>query len=130
MWCIGRITAEYRRRMYELLGLYAKPYARDEPVVCLDEKSKQLLNKPAPIAGGRPGPDWPSKITNTGGPAPATCSWRWSPRPRHRGGGDPPADQAGLCGIRAGSDSGVYAKAKLHLVLDNLNTHFRVRSRK
>ena len=26
MWCIGRITAEYRERMYDLLGLYAKPY--------------------------------------------------------------------------------------------------------
>src|ERR1043165_8091266 len=45
MWCIGRITAEYRERMYDLLGLYAKPYDAAEPVVCLDEKSKQLLKQ-------------------------------------------------------------------------------------
>ena len=43
MWCIGRITAEYRERMYDLLALYAKPYDVLEPVICLDEKSKQLL---------------------------------------------------------------------------------------
>src|ERR1041384_2018823 len=38
MWCIGRITTEYRERMYDLLGLYAKPYDATEPVICLDEK--------------------------------------------------------------------------------------------
>ena len=40
MWCIGRITAEYRERMYDLLGLYAKPYDPSEPVVCLDESQE------------------------------------------------------------------------------------------
>ena len=51
MWCIGRITAEYRERMYDLLGLYAEPYDPAEPVVCLDEKSKQLLKQTrSPIA--------------------------------------------------------------------------------
>jgi len=34
MWCIGRITEEYRERMYDVLGLYAKPYNAAEPVVC------------------------------------------------------------------------------------------------
>ena len=43
MWCIGKITAEYRERMYALCDLYARPYDRQEPVVCLDEKSSQLL---------------------------------------------------------------------------------------
>jgi hypothetical protein len=51
MWCIGRITAEYRDRMYGLLVLYARPYDALEPVVCVDEKSKQLLRQTrAPIA--------------------------------------------------------------------------------
>ena len=45
MWCIGQITAEYRERMYDLLGLYAEPYNPAEPVICLDEKSKQLLQQ-------------------------------------------------------------------------------------
>ena len=43
MWCIGEFTAEYRRRMYELLALYARPYDAREPVICVDEKCKQLL---------------------------------------------------------------------------------------
>ena len=56
MWCIGRITAEYRERMYDLLGLYAKAYDAAEPVICLDEKSKQLLEqtrRPLPTSAGQ-----------------------------------------------------------------------------
>ena len=41
MWCIGKITDEYRQRMHALLALYARPYRAEEPVVCMDEKSKQ-----------------------------------------------------------------------------------------
>jgi DDE superfamily endonuclease len=43
MWCITKITAEYRKKMYRILKLYAKPYDKRFPVVCFDEKSKQLL---------------------------------------------------------------------------------------
>ncbi len=43
MWCIAALTAEYRKRMYHLLALYARPLRRDEPIVCVDEKSLQLL---------------------------------------------------------------------------------------
>ena len=51
MWCIGKITAEYRQRMYDLLELYARPYREEEPVICVDEKSKQLLQQTrTPIA--------------------------------------------------------------------------------
>lgn len=45
MWCIGELTEEYRRRMYELLDLDARPHDPREPVVCLDEKCKQLLRE-------------------------------------------------------------------------------------
>jgi len=45
MWCIGELTAEYRRRMYGLLDLYARPHDPREPVICVDEKSKQLLRE-------------------------------------------------------------------------------------
>ncbi len=57
MWCIGKMTEEYRQRMYDLLDLYARPLQREEPVVCLDEKSKQLLKDsrtPLPIRPGMP----------------------------------------------------------------------------
>lgn len=43
MWCIAEITQEYRKRMYRLMDLYKKPYNPKLPVVCFDEKSKQLL---------------------------------------------------------------------------------------
>jgi DDE superfamily endonuclease len=43
MWCIQEITKEYRTRMYRLLALYKLPYDPNQPVVCMDEKSKQLL---------------------------------------------------------------------------------------
>jgi hypothetical protein len=55
MWCIGEITAEYRRRMYELLALYARPYDEREPVICLDEKCKQLLRQTRPSLPATPG---------------------------------------------------------------------------
>ncbi len=55
MWCIGVLTSEYRKRMYHLLALYARPARKDEPVVCIDEKSLQLLaDSRAPVAM-RPG---------------------------------------------------------------------------
>ena len=43
MWCVGELTHEYRQRMYDLLALYALPWNPREPVVCIDEKSLQLL---------------------------------------------------------------------------------------
>ena len=44
MWCIPKITPDYIERMEDVLDLYAKPYDPQEPVLCLDEKSKQLLS--------------------------------------------------------------------------------------
>jgi len=43
MWCIQEITEEYRARMYRLLELYKQPYDPSQPMICMDEKSKQLL---------------------------------------------------------------------------------------
>ena len=43
MWCIGTMTRQYRERMYSLLDLYEHRGSREYPVVCMDEKSKQLL---------------------------------------------------------------------------------------
>jgi len=44
MWCIAKLTREYRRRIYKLLDLYNLPYNPLQPVVCMDEKSKQLIS--------------------------------------------------------------------------------------
>ena len=43
MWCIGKLTEEYHRRMHHVLDVYAQPYREREPVICIDEKSKQLI---------------------------------------------------------------------------------------
>ena len=43
MWCIPKLTLEFKERMENLLELYGKTYDAKNPVVCLDEKSKQLL---------------------------------------------------------------------------------------
>ena len=73
MWCVGRLTEEYRQLMYDLLELYARPFRSREPVVWLDEKSKQLLEdsrRPLPI-----GPACQSKwTTNTFVAERAICS--------------------------------------------------------
>lgn len=55
MWCIAAITTEYRERMYKVLDLYKEPYNKGFPVVCIDEKSKQLLEDsrtPIPLKPG------------------------------------------------------------------------------
>jgi hypothetical protein len=55
MWCIQEITPEYRKRMYRLLDLYGKGYDAVHPVVCMDEKSKQLLEDIREPIAAKPG---------------------------------------------------------------------------
>ncbi len=44
MWCIPTVDAAFIKQMEEVLSVYEKPYDRNEPVVCLDEKPIQLLD--------------------------------------------------------------------------------------
>jgi len=41
--------------MYDLLELYAQPYREREPVICIDEKSKQLVRDSRPALAMRTG---------------------------------------------------------------------------
>jgi DDE superfamily endonuclease len=126
MWCIGTLTEEYRRRMYDVLELYARPYRECEPVICIDEKSKQLIRDSRALLPMKPG-------------APAKCDYEYV-----RGGTcnvfvavEPKAGRRviDVTERRTKPDfvdfvrqllEGTYASAhKIHLVLDNLNTHFR-----
>ena len=126
MWCIGKLTEEYRRRMYDLLALYAKPLRRDEPVICIDEKSLQLLGhsrEPLPMAAHAAyKQDYEYKRNGTANLFVAV---------------EPKAGQriVSVTEQRTKVDfvafvgdllAGAYATARrVHLVLDNLNTHFR-----
>jgi hypothetical protein len=126
MWCIGRLTEEYQTRMYRLLDLYALPYLAREPVVCIDEKSKQMLKdtrSPLPL---KPGvlakQDYEYKRAGT-------CNLFMAVEPKGE------RRIVEVTGRRTKVDfvsfvcrllKTVYARArKVHLVLDNLNTHFR-----
>lgn len=57
MWCIPELTKEYIERMMDILEVYERSYNSLEPVICLDEKSIQLLahtREPLPVKPGTP----------------------------------------------------------------------------
>lgn len=126
MWCVGTLTEEYRRRMYDLLALYARPFRSFEPVVCLDEKSTQLLaDSRRPLAMRKGTPLRQDYEYVRGG----TCNLFVAVEPQagrrtvevtqHRGKADFVAFVRHLL-------QQVYRSARrIHLVVDNLNTHFR-----
>jgi DDE superfamily endonuclease len=126
MWCIGTLNPEYRRRMYHLLQLYARPLSKTEPVICIDEKSLQLLaHTRQPLAMSAHGPlkqDYEYKrhgTTNLFVAVEPLSGQRIVTVTQHRGKVDFVAFVQELL-------TGAYAKARcVHLVLDNLNTHFR-----
>jgi hypothetical protein len=125
MWCIGHLSVEYRQRMEALCELYARPYDAQEPVVCLDEKSKQLLTASRPDLAAQPGQvakqDYEYRRQGT-------CNLLVAVEPKggHREVGvTARRTKAEFVQFVCGLLSTVYAGArKLHLVVDNLNTHF------
>jgi len=57
MWCIQKITPEYKKRMYDILDLYEEEYDQKRPVIGFDEKPKQLIGEkrtPIPLKPGKP----------------------------------------------------------------------------
>lgn len=126
MWCIGELTDEYRSRMYALLALYAKPRSPAEPVVCIDEKSLQLIgHSRVPL---RMASHSPEKVdyeyvrngtTNLFVAVEPKAGQRIVAVTARRGKVDFVEFVSNLL-------RNTYAKARrVHLVLDNLNTHFR-----
>ncbi len=126
MWCIGALTEEYRRRMYALLELYARPVSPAEPVVCIDEKSLQLIGHsraPLPMASRSPMKvDYEyvrNGTTNLFVAVEPKAGLRIVSVTEHRG----KVDFVAFIGELL---TNAYAKARrVHLVLDNLNIHFR-----
>jgi len=126
MWCIGTLTEQYRERMYNLLELYARPLKLDEPVICIDEKSLQLLGQSratlpmAACASAKQDYEYTRHgTTNLFVAVEPKAGRRIVSVTKRRGKVDFVAFVDGLL-------TGAYAKARrVHLVLDNLNTHFR-----
>ena len=126
MWCIGSLTAEYRERMHALCDLYGQAHNPAEPVVCVDEKSKQVVRASRPELAARPGQCAKQDYEYVRGGT-RNIFMAVEPSGGHR--------ETAVTARRTKSDfvhfvcgllSGTYQHvAKLHLVLDNLNTHFR-----
>lgn len=126
MWSIPEITAEFRQRMYELLDLYQEPYNPQEPILCLDEKSKQLLaniRQPIIVKPGRVSKqDYQYErkgVRNIFLAVEPKAGRRATQVSQRRTKTDFAKFVRGLIKKKQ------YQKAKkVHLVVDNLNTHF------
>jgi hypothetical protein len=125
MWCIAQITPEYRGRMYKLLALYALSYNKQYPVVCMDEKSKQLIEDvraSIPLKPGSPA-KYDGEYRRMGtrnifvAIEPLAGKRRIKVTPQRKKG-----DFAYF--IKELIDQDYPQAKKIRLVLDNLNTHF------
>lgn len=125
MWCIATITPEYRERMYRLLDLYEEGYDPVRPVVCMDEKSKQLIEDARrPIA------------MKAGGPARHDYEYRRKGTRNIFVAVEPKAGRRTITvtATRKKRDFAVFIRdlaqneyggaKEVRIVLDNLNTHF------
>jgi hypothetical protein len=126
MWCIGTLTREYRSRMYALLELYARPRSKAEPVICIDEKSMQLLNhsrEALPMGSHSPVKQDYEYVRN------GTTNLFVAVEPKAGQRIVSVTERRGKVDFVAFINellTGAYAKARrIHLVLDNLNTHFK-----
>jgi len=120
------LTAGYRKRMYDLLDLYKRPLKDSEPVLCIDEKSLQLLDhtrKPLPMSAGKPARlDYEYARRGT-----TNLFVAVEPRAGKRVGSvTQRRTKADFVAFVEDLVGRTYAAAtRVHLVLDNLNIHFR-----
>lgn len=54
-WCMPELDEEFIEKMEDVLKVYERPYNKQRPVVCLDEKPIQLLDEIRPPSGILPG---------------------------------------------------------------------------
>lgn len=125
MWCVPRLTMPYIERMEDILDLYAKPYNPQRPMVCFDEKSKQLLAPKRPSLLMRPGRverfDYEYVRCGTGNLflfVEPKAGLRYVRVTRHRK--QPDVAQC----LQWLVDEWYPGIAMIDVVLDNLNTHF------
>ncbi|MBI2436295.1 MAG: transposase [Candidatus Magasanikbacteria bacterium] len=126
MWCIPEVTPEFVERMEDVLALYEKPYNPKEPVICMDEKSKQLLankRKSKPAKAGKPRKtDYEYKRSGTRNIFLAVepkAGFRKVKVTQHRKKPDFTRFIKELTAIDRYRET-----EKIHVVVDNLNTHF------
>ncbi len=123
MWCVPKLDDEYIERMEDVLAIYEKPYDPDEPVVCLDEKPVQLLadkRDPQPVQSGRVArQDYEYKRNGT-----VNVFRAIEPKAGRHFTKVTPNRKKPKFAAFVKSIVRAYPKAKkIHLVMDNLNTH-------
>jgi hypothetical protein len=126
MWCVPKLTPEFIERMEDILELYARPYNPKEPVLNFDEKSKQLIEDTRTVTNTKEGKsrrrDYEYKRNGT-----RNIFVTVEPKGGHR--------EVTVTKHRKKSDFAEEIKRiihlpryknakKIHIVLDNLNTHF------
>lgn len=126
MWCIPEVTPQFVERMEVVLDLYEKPYDSKEPVICVDEKSKQLIKNTRKSKSAKIGKpkrtDYEYQRNGTQNIFMAVepkAGFRKTKATKYR----KCPDFARF--IKELANLNRFQKiTKLHLVLDNLNTHF------
>lgn len=125
MWCVANLDAEYIRRMENLLDLYQRPASKVHPVVCLDEKPLVLrrdFHQSIPCKPGRIARRDYEYIK--GGTANAFVAV--APKLGRHVIKITPNRKAPMFAEMLRTLSAKFAHAKrIHLVVDNLNTHVR-----
>lgn len=122
MWVIPTLTPEFIERMEEVLDLYGKPYDPREPVLCFDEKSKELRRDARTARYGtiiRRDYEYVRNGTaNVFMTVEPGAGYRTARATTHRRKPDFARE------IRRIANLSRYRSAKcIHIVLDNLNTH-------
>ena len=55
MWCVADLNEDYIAKMEDVLEVYERPYAPQQPVICLDEKPVTLHADVRPTSPAKPG---------------------------------------------------------------------------
>ena len=125
MWCVAELDEDYIRQMEEVLALYEKPYRKAEPVLCLDEKPVPLHADVRPASPARPGQVAKRDneycrcgTANVFAVVQPKAGWHLNRATPNRS-----AAQFAMV-IRDLVAAYPFAR-KIHLVMDNLNTHCR-----
>ena len=123
MWCIPEVTPAFYQAMGDVLTQYEKPYNPEEPVVCVDEKSVQLLAEkraPRPMRPGKPFRRDNEYIRR--GTTNIFCAVE--PKAgRHLTSVRPHRKARDFAGFLAWLSSRYPDAKTIHVVMDNLNTH-------
>jgi hypothetical protein len=123
MWCVPKLDEDYIRRMDDVLALYERPYNAAEPVVCIDERPVSLhdsVRAGSKLAQGKlPKTDYEyvrCGVANIFGIVEPKVGRHLTYASENR--------KKAAFGAALKTIADAYPDAeKIHLVMDNLNTH-------